>query len=802
MKSNFLSFSKFIIGWPLSLLALFFVGKILLEKAPTISQIIHLNYTFLFLGILSYFLYFIFRVAFWKKLTDQKDIKTIFLTSAYRFSISEIKRYVPGNIWSFVGRAQSYSSHNISKKSFAHLLFLEILFLLVATILISLFSLNFIVYALLPHFSFDAILVNLIVFISLISTLFFLLSPHTFLKIPILGKLFPDFDIKVNIKLLSTMLGAFLFFGLGSYFSISSITPLFIPHILSLTGFFVAAFIAGYLSFITPMGLGVREGIVTYGMSKYIPLVDAASGAILSRLTLIIAELSFLGFILIWKRFQNLSSIKKIEAFFHSYFFEILVVISFALYSIYFSLTSFLRYENFFTGRFDLGNMDQTVWNTLHGRIFQLTNPDGTNIISRLAFHADFILIILSPFYIIWQDPRMLLFIQSVLLGVGGIFIYLIAKKVLNNKALSFIFAFIYFIHPAINHANLFDFHGVVLAVPFFIIAWYYLQKKNYLISTVFLLLAGTTKEEVWVIVGLFGILLFLKQKRILGTILAIISFCLFYFLFFKAIPLAHGGNHFALSYYSDFGSSAGTVIKNMLLSPIKVISVATEPDRLWYIFQLFFPFGFLSIFAPLFLIFSGPDLAVSLLSQNNQLHNIVFHYAAIVIPFVTLSSIYGTKFLLKKYPQIPTFYLGLFLLATSITAAYWYGPLPGARNMNDAMYIQQLPYKDAVDEFLQTIPRQYSVAATNNVGSHLSHRQNIYTIPIGMEKADVIVFLLNDQFAQPSLEAQREFAMTLSKDPNYVKVYEYQDFVLFTKKGLPLAPLRRSRHFLPPLFH
>ena len=64
--------------------------------------------------------------------------------------------------------------------------------------------------------------------------------------------------------------------------------------------------------------------------------------------------------------------------------------------------------------------MEQTIWNTLHGHIFEFTNPNGTTIVSRLAFHADFILVLLAPIYALWQDPRLLLLIQTAILGLGA----------------------------------------------------------------------------------------------------------------------------------------------------------------------------------------------------------------------------------------------------------------------------------------------------------------------------------------------------------------------------------------------
>src|SRR5690606_29781357 len=106
------------------------------------------------------------------------------------------------------------------------------------------------------------------------------------------------------------------------------------------------------------------------------------------------------------------------------------------LYCAYFTYFTIQKHHNFFTGRFDLGNMDQTVWNSIHGRIFLFTNPDGTDIISRLAFHADFILILLSPLYLIWSDPRMLLITQTVIIASGAFFVYKIGQTIIGNNSI------------------------------------------------------------------------------------------------------------------------------------------------------------------------------------------------------------------------------------------------------------------------------------------------------------------------------------------------------------------------------
>lgn len=497
-----------------------------------------------------------------------------------------------------------------------------------------------------------------------------------------------------------------------------------------------------------------------------------------------------------------------LEEFIKKNRYEILLSFFVICYLVYFTTVSFLRHDNFYTGRFDLGNMDQTVWNTLNGQFFQLTDPNGTSIMSRLAFHADFILILLSPFYIIWSNPKMLLLIQTIIVALGAVFIYLLSKHILKDKNLSIVLSFIYLLNPSLQYANLYDFHGVTLASTFLLGTFYFLVKKKYFFFLLFAFLSAITKEQVWVIIALFGLYIpfdilirhFFIQKQSLGKIIKsayfikhfifgasifLVSISIFYFLIFYAIPKARGSQHFALSYYSEFGDSPGNIIKNIFFTPQKTISAIFQKDRIEYLSELFLPVGFLPFLYLPTLVFASPDLAINLLSNNKQLHQIYFQYTSTITPFIFISSIYALKLLRKKLPKIPVIALSLYLIAVSSYSAYEAGPLLFAKNPNIDPIIKQQPYKETIDDFLSKIPQKYSIAATNNVGSHISHRSRIYTIPVGVNEADIVIFLLNDPFAQPSLAAQKQMVLNLSKDKNHIQVFKQNDFVVFKKSNL-----------------
>lgn len=469
------------------------------------------------------------------------------------------------------------------------------------------------------------------------------------------------------------------------------------------------------------------------------------------------------------------SLIKKIKP----YWQETFLLVSTAVYVIYFTIASFLKYDNYYTGKYDLGNMSQTVWNTIHGNFFKFTDPEGTREVSRLAYHADFILVLLSPFYLLWENPKTLLAIQTAIVSLGGVFVYLISHKILKNKTISLILAICFFIYPAQNYANLFEFHGGTLATTFLLASFYFILRKKWKTVLLFLILSGISKEEIWVITALFGIYVFFFEKmRKFGIFILFSSSLIFYILIWHLIPQNLGSQHFALSYYSDFGDSPQKIIKNVFLEPVTTFKTILKPDRLDFLKQLFLPLGFLSLLAPLFLIFAAPDLTIDLLSSNEPFHQIHFQYAATITPFIFIAAIYGIRTLKSRFPTISFNQIAGAVLLFSLVSAYFFGPLPLAKYASVSMFTNPLPEKKAVDAYISSLPEEEKITATNNLGAQLSHRRNIYVIPNGLDAADKALFLdVNYQGKIEETTLRQMFS-----NPNYFLTYKEGRFYVFQK--------------------
>ncbi len=775
MRDKILNILKYLLGWPFSILAFVFIIRVITPQASQIlTRLTNPNFTLLGISTICFLLFYFMRSVVWHLLLKVYKGNIRYKASAYYWSASELKRYIPGNIWGFLARTFSFSEIGIEKKDIARLILIEAGVFVMGTSIISLLAVPFLRTTVFPEIPvyYGQIAWSVMLFGSVIYLYNF--------KIHKLWKKFSPID---NLLILLSASLAVLFFGFGYYFAISAIAYLPIELFFTLSGFFALSFLIGALSLITPAGFGVREGLIIIGLQKIISTAEASFTALFARFMLVLSELLFVLFAFIIHNAKN-KLFLRIETWIGRHKHEAILASITLIYILYFSVVSFLRYENFYTGRFDLGNMVQTVWNTTQGRIFQFTDPAGVENLSRLSYHADFILIVLAPFYALWEDPRMLLLIQVLIVGLGSFFIFAIAKTVLKNKNISLMLSFAYLINPAVQRANIYDFHAVVLSTTLLLGTYYFYLQKKWIGFTVFAILAAITKEQIWLIISIFGLFIFYNdKKRVVGGSVFLLSIAIFYYLISVAIPGARGGDHFALSYFSEFGSNPQEIIGTIFSSPDKLVAIAFEKDHLKYLTQIFSSLGYLSYMSPMMLLFALPDLGINLLSSNPKLHQIYYQYTAAITPFVFISAIYGIKNLRRLLPKIPMVLITSFIATTSISAAYMFGPLPGSKSANLDMFTHQVENKDFINEYIRNVPTEKSISTSNNIGSHMAERETIYMLPHGIGDASYIILLMNHTEPSDSLSAEMEIVKNLRKDNRYILEIEKDEFVVFKKK-------------------
>ncbi len=313
-KTQLLSWAKFLIGWPLSAVSIIFIIKLIIDKSNELNiSFEKINLTYLFLSVALFFIYYLLRSFLWQTELREKGFKIPFKKNTYAFTFSELKRYAPGNIWSFLSRGYQFSKLGVDKKTIGISILADIQLVIIGCGIISLFSVPWLIDSsselqtklatLLP-----ASLLAIIIFFVVTSFIYTKKYLKTNSKSILLHSsgfwtnfLLPGFTFNSKIKLSVLAIITYFIFGIGNYFAFISIYQT-IGNPLIISSFFVFSLLVGFLSFITPMGLGVREAITTLGLSKIMSLADAGAVSIFTRIILVISELSFLVLVFLWQK--------------------------------------------------------------------------------------------------------------------------------------------------------------------------------------------------------------------------------------------------------------------------------------------------------------------------------------------------------------------------------------------------------------------------------------------------------------------------------------------------------------------
>jgi len=446
----------------------------------------------------------------------------------------------------------------------------------------------------------------------------------------------------------------------------------------------------------------------------------------------------------------------------------LVVIFLIFLYSLVFSYFSINRLNNLHAHYYDLGIMDQVVYNTARGRILTMTHPDLAVIISRFAIHFDPIMALLAPFYLIHQTPVILLVAQSIILALGAWAVFLIAKKVLVKPWLAALFAFLYLNYYPMQLANLFDFHAVTFATTGLLFAFYFLamrplksEKNNDLMGLILVLISLLAKENVSLLVVFLSVYLYFRhKKRKFYIILGAGSAVLFLFIAFQVIPFYNSASSFAMKYY-DFRYPLALLRQLFSLNSIK------------YLLTVLYPLGFISLFAPVALLIAAPEFLLILLSANSNMRQMYFHYTALILPFVIISAIYGFNRLQQILPAFPKKIpvLAILLLAVSIFTTYRYAfkRYPLSR-VNRQTLATVLYWRDKLAD------DQIKVASTGSIAPFFTEREYFYH------------FFFDPAYKQVGISPTQILA-------NQTK-YEKADYIIIRKSDVNLNDKLKSAYY------
>jgi uncharacterized membrane protein len=380
----------------------------------------------------------------------------------------------------------------------------------------------------------------------------------------------------------------------------------------------------------------------------------------------------------------------------------LLIFFSSLIYTVY-SLIRHYRYESLI---FDLGVYDQIIW------LFAKGKPFFSSILEAHPWGDHFTpaLLLLAPLFYLWDNASILLIFQAIFVCLGAYPLYLLAKKKTNHQLFALTISFTYLFFYGIQNAIAFDFHPIVLATTLLAwLFWAYEEKKSKLFWLLIILII-LLQENFFLLISAFGLFLILQYKDYRRGIFIFIANLILFYLVIQVIIPYFGQNQF--TYYPSHLKNAS------LLDIVKMFFIPVSKIEVIFVSLLsfaFFPAISISIWPLLLEEFAQRFIGTPI----NTRWNLGFQYNSILAPILAFGTINIVSKYFSKHLKKACLVIILCLILVQITKK------PALNDFFDLKFYD-FTSANTINPIMAKIPPTASIAASNNLGPHLTHRQNI----------------------------------------------------------------------------
>lgn len=245
-----------------------------------------INYNWLFISVTFLFTGFVFAAISWKVVLNLHNITASFKEAVYSQGIVGFTKYIPGRVWTILGRAAILKNDDRKLKKLSFISFKEQLIYLCLGFLISIY----------PVFKTEKIKEYAWIIVVLTGLLFLLLFSTRLQRFfeKIWNRIFkrslnlPKIKVIEFAKISGVIVIWWFFWIAGFYFLLISITGV-VPFYYAFA--FPLSVVIGLISIIFPGGIGVREGAISlFLISNGINADVAVTISIMARIWFLAGE--------------------------------------------------------------------------------------------------------------------------------------------------------------------------------------------------------------------------------------------------------------------------------------------------------------------------------------------------------------------------------------------------------------------------------------------------------------------------------------------------------------------------------
>ena len=457
------------------------------------------------------------------------------------------------------------------------------------------------------------------------------------------------------------------------------------------------------------------------------------------------------------------------------------------------------RVYSFSTPTFDFGIFCQMFYNMKESGL-PMTTVERDGLLSHFAVHVSPIYYALLPFYWLAPTPATLQVLQAAVITSAVIPLWKIGKHHNLTGAQQTLICAVFLLCPAYSGGTSYDIHENCFLTPLLLWLFYGIDRKNTAITATAAILTLMVKEDAAVYVAVIALWLIVKtvlhfkkldiSNLITGIIMLAISLGWF---FLVTGYLAKSGDGVMTYRYSNFmydgSSSLLTVIKSVILNPMKAVYECVDIEKLYFIAMTLLPFLGLPLLTRRYerYILLIPYILVNLMSDYQYQHDIFFQYTFGSTAFLVYLAVVNLADIRVNWQRV-TVLAAAFIISV---ACFYKVVVPKAIHY-PVQAVRYYDFYQNIRDALSEIPDGASVTATTFYTTYLSQRETLYDVRYSspqhlLETQYVVLNVSADgdckQYAQSGENDGFENLVRLLEENGYVPYQSIENVLVIYRK-------------------
>ena len=457
------------------------------------------------------------------------------------------------------------------------------------------------------------------------------------------------------------------------------------------------------------------------------------------------------------------------------------------------------RVYSFSTPTFDFGIFCQMFYNMKESGL-PMTTVERDGLLSHFAVHVSPIYYALLPFYWLAPTPATLQVLQAAVITSAVNPLWKIGKHHNLTGLQQTLICAVFLLCPAYSGGTSYDIHENCFLTPLLLWLFYGIDRKNTAITATAAILTLMVKEDAAVYVAVIALWLIVKtvlhfkkldiSNLITGIIMLAISLGWF---FLVTGYLAKSGDGVMTYRYSNFmydgSSSLLTVIKSVILNPMKAVYECVDIEKLYFIAMTLLPFLGLPLLTRRYerYILLIPYILVNLMSDYQYQHDIFFQYTFGSTAFLVYLAVVNLADIRINWQRV-TVLAAAFIVSV---ACFYKVVVPKAIHY-PVQAVRYYDFYQNIRDALSEIPDGASVTATTFYTTYLSQRETLYDVRYSspqhlLETQYVVLNVSADgdckQYAQSGENDGFENLVRLLEENGYVPYQSIENVLVIYRK-------------------